>query len=98
MPAVVPAATVIVPSGFIVIEPLAGVGAAPGVRVTFPPIPTVAAAPFSVSLPSTVAKVAPAKPLTAGGASSTASMGAAPTVVVTVVVSQLAGFSCSQIW
>ena len=58
-----PEATVIVPSAFIVIEPAAGAGAAPGVSVTLPPAPTVTGLPPSVSLARTEAVVPPAAPL-----------------------------------
>ena len=64
VPAVVPGAIVIVPSAFIVIEPEAGVGAAPGVSVTLPPTPTVAGLPPRVSLTSTLGVVAPTAPFT----------------------------------
>ncbi len=90
----VPAATVIVPSAFMVMDPAAGVGAAPGVRV-------IAAGstvtPFSVSLASTVPVAPPVAPLMDAGASSTASITAAPTMTVAVAVSQLVGFITSQI-
>ena len=90
-----PGATVIVPSAFIVIAPVAGVGAVPGVKVISAGSTT---APFSVSFAKTVEIVAPAEPFTDGGVSAMAAMGAVPTVTVTVVVSQLVGLRISQIW
>ena len=98
-PAVVPAAIVIVPSLFITMLPAAGVGAAPGVSVTLPP-PTLTAPPFKLSLVNTLAVLPPLAPFTGVPlkSSSTASIGAAPTVTVTVLVLQLVGLSCSQIW
>ena len=86
-----------VPSAFIVIEPAAGVGAAPGVSVTLPPAPTVAEPPLRVSLTRTLGSVTPEAPFTGPKPSSTASITAAPTVTVTVAVSQLVGFRTSQI-
>ena len=85
---------VIVPSGFITMLPLVGVGAVPGVSVTSAGF---TATPLSVSLTSTEAVEPPPTPLTGGKASSTASIGAASTVTVIVAVSQLAGFRFSQI-
>ena len=76
---------------------MAGVGAVPGVRVTLPPAPTVACAPSSVSLASTVPTVPPAAPLTGPRVSSLATIGAALTVIVATAVSQLDGFRTSQI-
>ena len=61
-PAVVPGATVIVPSAFIVMLPAAGAGAAPGVNVTLPPAPTVTGLPPSVSLVSTLGVLPPVAP------------------------------------
>ena len=98
MPAVVPGATVIEPLGFMVMLPEAGVGAAPGVRVTLPPAPTVACAPLSVSLLSTEATVAPLAPSTGPRTSSLAAMGAALTVTMALALSQLVGLMFSQIW
>ncbi len=63
-PAVVPAATVIVPSAFIVMLPAVGAGAAPGVSVTVPPAPTVTGLPFNVSLTSTLGVDPPLAPFT----------------------------------
>ena len=98
VPAVVPGATVIVPLAFMVMLPMAGVGAAPGARVTLPPAPTVACAPLSVSLARTEATVAPLAPLTGPRLSSAATITAAPTVTVAMALSQLVGLSTSQIW
>ncbi len=89
----VPAATVIVPSGFMVMEPEAGVGAVPGVRVI---CAGTTGAPFRVSLPSTLAVVAPVRPLTEGKLLSTALMTGGVTRRRTVAVSQLAGFRSSH--
>ncbi len=61
-PAVVPAATVIVPSAFIVMLPAVGAGAAPGVSVTVPPAPTVTGLPLRVSLVSTLGVLPPVAP------------------------------------
>ena len=94
----VPGATVIVPSGFIVKLPEAGMGAVPGVNVTLPPAPTVAWAPLSVSLESTLATVVPLTPFTGPRVSSLAMMAAAATVTVAMALSQLAGLRTSQIW
>ncbi len=77
-----------------VMDPAAGVGAAPGVRVI---AAGSTATPFSVSLASTVPVEPPVIPLIVAGASSTASITAAPTTTVAVAVSQLAGFRISQI-
>ena len=61
VPAVVPGATVIVPSAFIAMLPAAGAGAVPGVSVISA---GSTAAPFSVSLASTLAVLPPSVPLT----------------------------------
>ena len=91
----VPAETVIVPSGFIEIEPAIGVGAVPGVSVTSE---GTTAIPFSVSLSRTLSGVvAPSNPFIEAGVSSTATMGAASTTTVAFVVAQFVGFSSSQI-
>jgi hypothetical protein len=94
VPASVAGATVIVPSGFITMLPLVGAGAVPGVSVTSAGF---TATPLSVSLISTEG-VLPPPPETGGKLSSTASITAAPTVTVTVAVSQFVGFRISQIW
>jgi hypothetical protein len=90
---------VIVPSAFIVIEPAAGVGAAPGVNVTFPPPPTVAAPPFSVSLPRTDTVDPPLAPLTGEAEKSSfdALIDPAETTTVAVAEAQFDPFNCSQI-
>ena len=71
VPGEVPAATVIVPSAFIAIDPTAGAGAVPGVSVL---LPDVAALAPTVSLTKTDAVVPPAAALTDPSESSTASM------------------------
>ena len=91
-PAGVPGAIVIVPSGFIT-RP--GFGLVPGVRLMSA---GTTATPLSVSLTSTDGVVPPLPPLTGGKLSSTASITGAVTVTVMVAVSQLLGFTTSQIW
>ena len=93
MPAGVPAATFT--------APVAGSRVTPGfvvltwVSVT---LASVAGAPFKVSLASTFGTaVPPVAPDATVPVSLRASMTAAPTVTVTVAVSQFVGFSCSQI-
>ena len=54
-------------------------------------------APFKVSLVNTDGTVPPIVPLIGPATSATASIGAATTLTVTVAVSQLLGFSFSQI-
>ena len=82
----------IVPSGFIT-RP--GFGLVPGVRLMSA---GTTATPLSVSLTSTDGVVPPLPPLTGGKLSSTASITGAVTVTVMVAVSQLLGFTTSQIW
>ena len=68
-------ATVIVPSAFIVRLPDVGVGAVPGVSVTFAlPLVTLAAVVPTVSLPSTLGVAPPATEPTGPNVSFTASM------------------------
>ena len=88
-----PAATVIVPSGFMVMEPAIGVGAVPGVKLM---AEGTTVAPFSVSLPRTEGVLPPDILLTEGGLSVAAAIGAGSTVTVAVVVEQFVGFSFSQ--
>ncbi len=77
-----------------VMEPAAGEGAGPGVKV-------IAAGstvtPFSVSLARTEPVAPPVRPLIVAGASSTASMGAGSMTTVINAISQLVGFRISQI-
>ncbi len=90
--AAVPAATVT--------APVAGFSVRPAVPLTkeMTTFAVVAAAPFSVSFVSTVARARPpVAPLIEAPASFTASMTAARIGTVTVAVSQLPGFSTSQI-
>ena len=89
--ATAPAAESAVPEWFVAIAALRP--AAPSAEAS----PAFTAAPFSVSLTSTEAVEPPPTPLTGGKLSSTASIGAAPTVTMTVAVSQFVGFSTSQI-
>ena len=72
MPGVVFGAPVIVPSAFIVRLPLVGVGAVPGVKVTFAlPLVTLAAVVPTVSFNSTLGVLPPAtEPIVVGPSSS----------------------------
>ena len=89
VPAGVFGATSTEPSAFTVSGPLVA-----GVRIT---LAGSTAAPLSVSLVNTFSTLtAPGVPLTGPPASFTASIGAAPTVTVTVASSQLVGLSSSQ--
>ena len=89
----VPAATVIVPSGFMVIEPAVGVGAVPGVSEISD---GTTGAPFNKSLPNTVGVEPPVKPFMAVGISAIAAIAAGATMTVAVVVAQFVGFNFSQ--
>ena len=84
MPGVVPGATVMVPSAFIVIAPSAGAGAVPGVRLTL--VPITAGLPLVVSLATTEAVLPPVAG-TAAGVSAAALMDAV-TVTLSVIRAQ----------
>jgi hypothetical protein len=97
VPAVVPAATVIVPLLLNEIDPAAGVGdRVPAVSVT---VLDVGAMPLSKSFANTEAVVPPADPLTGEAEKSSLAALIEPALTTTVAVAeaQFDPFSCSQI-
>jgi hypothetical protein len=88
VPGVVPAATVITPAAFIVIEPSVGVGAVPGVKLTL--VPITAGMPLVVSLTITEGVAPPVEGI-GTGVSFTAMMVGEPTTTVAVAVEQVPG-------
>jgi len=85
VPGVVPGATVIVPLGFIVIEPAAGVGAVPGVRLAFVPAPlNTTGWPLVVSLPITDGVVPPVDEIVVGPSLTASIVGLTGVVIVGV--------------